>query len=136
MPEPLNAPSHEANPTVLSSPQSESPRGFWRLHLVRGRWSGSAETMRKWVRQAEVDTGARPGVSSEESAELRKLRAEVRLRRANEILKAASAFFRGGAPSAYAPGPCPTKARPTGLSCSGPDHPHVPPSVPRKDPAS
>jgi transposase len=52
------------------------------------------ETLRKWVRQQEIDSGRRVGVTSEESAELRKLRAEVReLRRANEILKAASAFF-------------------------------------------
>jgi transposase len=52
------------------------------------------ETLRQWVRQAEVDSGQRAGVSSEESAEIRRLRAEVKeLRRANEILKAASAFF-------------------------------------------
>jgi transposase len=52
------------------------------------------ETLRKWVRQAEIDGGRRPGVTSEESAELRKLRAELKeLRRANEILRAASAFF-------------------------------------------
>jgi transposase len=55
---------------------------------------GTAETLRKWVRQAQVDTGQRPGVTSEESAELRRLRREnAELRRANEILKAASAFF-------------------------------------------
>jgi transposase len=55
---------------------------------------GSAETLRKWVRRAQVDTGARAGVSSQESAEVRKLRAENReLRRANEILKAAAGFF-------------------------------------------
>lgn len=55
---------------------------------------GTAETLRKWVRQAQIDGGQRPGVSTEESAELRRLRAEVReLKRANEILKAASAFF-------------------------------------------
>ena len=55
------------------------------------------ESLRKWIRQAEVDTGQRQGVSSEESAEIRKLRAEVKeLRRANEILKAAPAFFAAG----------------------------------------
>jgi transposase len=55
---------------------------------------GTAETLRKWVRRAEIDTGARPGVTSEEAAEIRKLRREVaELRRANEILKAASIFF-------------------------------------------
>ena len=55
---------------------------------------GSTETVRKWVCRAEVDDGVRPGVTSEESAELRRLRAENRkLRRANEILKAAAGFF-------------------------------------------
>lgn len=55
---------------------------------------GSAETLRKWVRDSEVDSGGRPGVSSAESAELKRLRREVaELRRANEILKAASAYF-------------------------------------------
>jgi len=55
---------------------------------------GTAETLRKWVRQAEVDAGTRPGVTSEESAEIKRLRREnAELRRANEILKAASAFF-------------------------------------------
>jgi transposase len=55
---------------------------------------GSAETLRKWVRQSQIDDGQRPGVSTEESAELRRLRREnAELRRANEILKTASAFF-------------------------------------------
>ncbi len=55
---------------------------------------GTAETVRKWVRRAEVDGGLRPGVTSEEHAEIRRLKREVaELRRANEILKAASAFF-------------------------------------------
>ena len=55
---------------------------------------GTAETLRKWVRQAEVDAGTRPGVTSEENAEIKRLKREnAELRRANEILKAASAFF-------------------------------------------
>jgi transposase len=53
---------------------------------------GTAETVRKWVRQAEVDAGQR--ATTDESAELKRLRREnAELRRANEILKAASAFF-------------------------------------------
>ena len=55
---------------------------------------GTPETLRKWLRKAEVDAGRRPGVTSVESDELRRLRAENReLRRANEILNAAAGFF-------------------------------------------
>ena len=52
------------------------------------------ETVRKWVNQADIDAGDRPGVTSEDNAKIRRLEQEVReLRRANEILKSASAFF-------------------------------------------
>ena len=80
---------------MVAEVRPEYPSDWPAIVAVASRLGiGSAETLRKWYRQAEVDIGQRPGVSSEESAELRKLRAEVReLRRANEILKAASAFF-------------------------------------------
>lgn len=52
------------------------------------------ETLRNWVIQAEVDEGHRPGVTSEDARRIAELEREVReLRRANEILKTASAFF-------------------------------------------
>ena len=52
------------------------------------------ETLRNWVSQAEVDAGERQGTTSDEARRLVKLEREVReLRRANEILKTASAFF-------------------------------------------
>jgi transposase len=52
------------------------------------------ETLRKWVRRAEIDGGLRSGVTTEERARIRELERENReLRRANEILKAAAAFF-------------------------------------------
>lgn len=55
---------------------------------------GSPETLRKWVRRAEVDGGTRPGKTSAEIAEIRELKKEnAELRRANQILKSASAFF-------------------------------------------
>jgi transposase len=54
----------------------------------------TAETLRKWVRQSEIDGGRRPGVSTAEAQRIKELERENKeLRRANEILKAASAFF-------------------------------------------
>ena len=51
------------------------------------------ETLRNWVQQAEIDEGSRPGVTSEEARRIAEMEREVReLRRANEILRTASAF--------------------------------------------
>jgi transposase len=55
---------------------------------------GAPQTLLNWVRKAQVDAGQRPGMTSAEAAELRRLRAENKqLRTANEILRTASAFF-------------------------------------------
>jgi len=52
------------------------------------------ESVRSWVRQADIDDGHAPGVSTAEARKLRELEQEVReLRRANEILKRAASFF-------------------------------------------
>ena len=54
----------------------------------------SSDTLRKWVRRTEVDTGRRGGLTSDERARIKELERENReLRRANEILKKASAYF-------------------------------------------
>jgi transposase len=67
-------------------------------HGVIGRIAGQlgigTETLRNWVNQAQIDGGQRPGVTSEDKRRIAELEKEVReLRRANEILKTASAFF-------------------------------------------
>ena len=55
---------------------------------------GTPETVRKWVRQAQVDEGSGPGQTSQDSAEVKRLEREnAELKRANSILKAASALF-------------------------------------------
>ena len=51
---------------------------------------------RKWLRRDQVDSGGRPGITTTEHGRIRELEREIReLRRANEILKAASVFFAG-----------------------------------------
>jgi transposase len=75
--------------------RDDYPSEYEAIRTVAARLGiGSTETLRKWVRRAEVDGGSRPGKTTAELAEIRDLKKEVaELRRANEILKAASAFF-------------------------------------------
>ena len=74
--------------------QSDYPSQWAAISSIASKSGMTAETLRKWVRGAEVDAGARPGLMTEERDRLRELERENReLRRANEILKAASAFF-------------------------------------------
>jgi len=52
------------------------------------------DTLRGWIRQGDIDAGRRPGATTSEGVEVKELKAEVReLKRANEILLAASSFF-------------------------------------------
>jgi transposase len=61
---------------------------------IAEKFGMTSETLRSWVRQAEVDDGKRPRTTTAESERIKELERENReLRRANEILKAASAFF-------------------------------------------
>jgi len=74
------------------------PTQWAAITAVSGRLGMSAETLRKWVRQADVDEGKAPGMTSAESAEIRELRRKNReLEQIIEILKAAASFSRGSA---------------------------------------
>ncbi len=75
-----------------SLPEHETE--FAAMKKVATKLGISPEAIRRWKRQNEVDSGLRPGLSSQEHDEVRRLRREnAELRRANEILKSASAFF-------------------------------------------
>jgi transposase len=64
------------------------------LRRVGDQLGINPETLRNWVQQAEIDEGHRPGVTTDEAKRIADLEREVKeLRRANEILKTASAFF-------------------------------------------
>jgi len=70
------------------------PSEWAAISSIAAKSGMTAETLRKWVRRAEVDAGGRAGLTTDERERLRKLeRDNKELRRANEILKAASAFF-------------------------------------------
>ena len=74
--------------------QHEHESQWAAIRSVAAKVGCTDETLRTWVRRAEVDGGRRAGVTSDERALLKELEREVReLRRANEILKSASLFF-------------------------------------------
>jgi transposase len=74
--------------------RGEYPSQWAAITSIAEKFGMTAETLRSWVRLAEVDDGKRPGVTTAEAERIRELERENReLRRANEILKAASAFF-------------------------------------------
>ncbi len=74
--------------------EREHPSQWSAIQSIAEKIGCTAETLRKWVRQAERDAGRRPGLTTEERARLKELERENReLKRANEILKKASAYF-------------------------------------------
>ena len=64
------------------------------IHSIAGKIGCTPETLRKWVRQAERDSGRSVGTTSDERSRIKELERENKeLRRANEILRKASAYF-------------------------------------------
>ena len=74
--------------------QEEHPSQWAAICSIAQKFGISHETLRKWVRRAEVDGGLRPGLTTDERERLKSLERENKeLRRANEILRSAAASF-------------------------------------------
>lgn len=74
--------------------RKELGTGQGTLQRVAGQLGMGVESLRAWVKQADIDDGQRPGTSTADAARIRELEQELReLRRANAILRSASAFF-------------------------------------------
>ena len=74
--------------------QDEHGSQWATISSIAAKIGCTTETLRRWVRQAEINDGVRGGLSSDERQRLKELEREVReLRRANEILRKASAYF-------------------------------------------
>ena len=73
---------------------AEHPSQWAAIASIAAKLGCTSETLRRWVRQAERDTGHRPGLTSDERQRLKELERENReLKRTNEILRKASAYF-------------------------------------------
>ena len=85
---------HERAVRMVFEHQDQHPSQWAAICSIATKFGISHETLRNWVRRAETDEGLRPGRTSDERERLKSLERENReLRRANEILKSAAAFF-------------------------------------------
>ncbi len=79
---------------MLAEARPEHPTMMSAVRHVAGLLGMSPETLRLWQRRYEVDAGMKPGLTTDAAAEIKRLQKEnAELRKANEILKAASVFF-------------------------------------------
>ena len=79
---------------LVQEHRGEYPSLWATVESIAPKMGCVPSTLLDWVKQAEIDAGARPGVSTTEAQRIKDLEREVKeLRRANEILKLASAFF-------------------------------------------
>ncbi len=93
-PGPYPAEVRERAVRMVFDHQHEYPSQWKAIESIAKKLNVNHETLRLWVRRAETDAGQRPGLTTDERARIKELERENReLRRANDILKAASAFF-------------------------------------------
>ena len=79
---------------LVEEQQKDGNSQWAAMQSISAKLGCTAETLRRWVRQAERDGGKRPGLTSAEAEELKQLRRENKeLKRANDILRTASAYF-------------------------------------------
>jgi transposase-like protein len=79
---------------MVQEHRGEYPSLWAAIESISAKFGCVPQTLHEWVKKSEIDSGAREGVTSEERDRIKALEREVKeLRRANEILKLASAFF-------------------------------------------
>lgn len=96
MPKKIDAALKERALRMFADHRQDYPSDTALAAAVAKKVGVGRETARRWLIQADVNTGTRPGVTSDAQAEIKRLKAEVKkLREDNEILKSVTVFFAG-----------------------------------------
>ena len=96
MPKKIDAAVKERALRMFAEHRQDYPSDTALAEAVASKLGVGRETARRWLVQSDVNSGVRPGTTSDDQAEIKRLKAEVRkLREDNEILKAATVFFAG-----------------------------------------